>query len=259
MLSTFGRWPSLRSLSRFKPTTRPQYRTVTSFLLGPRIQPPSRSYLAQALSRGLASVATARSPISSPQNMESRTGSFDLLQEVKIDNADIVVSKWRSRKSGLSVVHLDYDAPIVKGYFVVPTESAYIQSTMSILCLLAYDSLRRQWLPPHVRAVRLIHSLKSMFFALHRVVPSLVFLGSEKYPYKGVLDQLANRAFAEGTNAWTDTDNTTYTIATAGQQGFLQLLPIYVDHILYPTITDAGFTTEVRSFSFSLSCHLLTL
>lgn len=73
----------------------------------------------------------------------------------------------------------------------------------------------------------------SLFFTLH----SLVFMGSEKYPHKGVLDLLANRGFSNGTNAWTDTDHTAYTISTAGEQGFLQLLPIYVDHILYPTIT----------------------
>lgn len=74
----------------------------------------------------------------------------------------------------------------------------------------------------------------------------LVFMGSEKYPYKGVLDNLANRAFAAGTNAWTANDHTAYTIETAGGQGFLQLLPIYVDHILYPTIRDSGFVTEVH-------------
>lgn len=69
---------------------------------------------------------------------------------------------------------------------------------------------------------------------------SLVFMGSEKYPYKGILDLFSNRGFAEGTNAWTDTDHTAYTVSTAGEQGFLQLLPIYVDHILFPTITNAG-------------------
>lgn len=41
------------------------------------------------------------------------------------------------------------------------------------------------------------------------------------------------------------TTDTTYTIATAGEEGFLSILPVYVDHILYPTITSAGFTTEV--------------
>ena len=71
-------------------------------------------------------------------------------------------------------------------------------------------------------------------------------MGSEKYPYKGIIDHLANRGFANGTNAWTDIDHTAYTVGTAGEQGFLQILPIYVDHILYPTLTDAGFVTEAR-------------
>jgi Zn-dependent M16 (insulinase) family peptidase len=74
-------------------------------------------------------------------------------------------------------------------------------------------------------------------------------MGSEKYPYKGIIDHLANRGFSNGTNAWTDTDHTAYTASTAGEQGFLQLLPIYVDHILYPTSTQSAFVTEVRSFS----------
>jgi Zn-dependent M16 (insulinase) family peptidase len=71
-------------------------------------------------------------------------------------------------------------------------------------------------------------------------------MGSQKYPYKGIIDHLANRGFSNGTNAWTDTDHTAYTVSTAGEQGFLQLLPIYVDHILYPTMTHAGFVTEVH-------------
>jgi Zn-dependent M16 (insulinase) family peptidase len=70
-------------------------------------------------------------------------------------------------------------------------------------------------------------------------------MGSEKYPFKGIIDHLANRGFANGTNAWTDTDHTAYTVSTAGEQGFLQILPIYIDHVLYPTITKAGFVTEV--------------
>lgn len=72
-----------------------------------------------------------------------------------------------------------------------------------------------------------------------------MFLGSKQYPYKGVLDQLANRAGSNGTNAWTANDHTAYTISTAGSEGFLKMLPVYVDHILHPTITDAGFATEV--------------
>eukprot|EP00057_Strongylocentrotus_purpuratus_P020607 XP_011675081.1 PREDICTED: uncharacterized protein C05D11.1 [Strongylocentrotus purpuratus] len=57
---------------------------------------------------------------------------------------------------------------------------------------------------------------------------------------------LANRCLAQGTNAWTDTDHTCYTVMTAGSQGFINLMPIYLDHVLYPTLTDAGYTTEVH-------------
>jgi len=34
-------------------------------------------------------------------------------------------------------------------------------------------------------------------------------------------------------------------VQNAGSEGFLNLLPIYMDHLLYPTLTDAAFITEV--------------
>ncbi|KAL1738927.1 Metalloenzyme, LuxS/M16 peptidase-like protein, partial [Schizophyllum fasciatum] len=136
-------------------------------------------------------------------------GNFDLVKRVKLDYTAVEVSKWRSRDSGLSIVHIDYEAPIVKGYFVVATE--------------IFDDSGC----PHT-------------------LEHLVFMGSEKYPYKGIIDHFANRGFSNGTNAWTDDDHTAYTASTAGAQGFLQLLPIYVDHILYPTLTNSGFVTEVH-------------
>lgn len=72
---------------------------------------------------------------------------------------------------------------------------------------------------------------------LPHTLEHLIFLGSEEYPYKGVLDLLANRCLASGTNAWTDVDHTCYTMETAGYEGFLSLMPIYVDHILYPVLS----------------------
>ena len=38
------------------------------------------------------------------------------------------------------------------------------------------------------------------------------------------------------TNAYTDTDHTCYTVDTAGSDGFLTILPIYLDHILFPEL-----------------------
>ena len=81
---------------------------------------------------------------------------------------------------------------------------------------------------------------------LPHVLEHSTFLGSELYPYKGILDKLANRSLADGTNAWTATDHTCYTLTTAGQRGMLNMLPIYADHIFYPTLTDEGFTTEIH-------------
>ncbi|KAH7100191.1 Metalloenzyme, LuxS/M16 peptidase-like protein [Auriculariales sp. MPI-PUGE-AT-0066] len=162
--------------------------------------------------RSLAQLAST-SPFSqtmsaAPPPAES-VGNFDLLRRVKVKYGEVEISRWQSRVSGLSVVHVDYQAPIVSGYFVVRSE-------------IFNDSGC-----PHT-------------------LEHLVFMGSEKYPYKGVLDNLATRGFADGTNAWTGTDQTCYTISTAGGQGFMQLLPVYVDHILYPTLTKSSFVTEVH-------------
>ncbi|OXG18692.1 cytoplasmic protein [Cryptococcus neoformans Tu401-1] len=135
-------------------------------------------------------------------------GNFKLLKSFPIGYAPITVSKWRSEKTGLTVVVGSHQAPITNGYFAIASE--------------IFDDTGR----PHT-------------------LEHLVFLGSKQYPYKGVLDQLANRAGSNGTNAWTANDHTAYTISTAGSEGFLKMLPVYVDHILHPTITDAGFVTEV--------------
>ena len=97
---------------------------------------------------------------------------------------------------------------------------------------------------------RTVKSLTLLHFHYSPLAYSLVFSGSEKYPYKDIINRFANRGFANGTNAWTDTDHTAYTLSTAGEQGFLQMLPIYIDHILYPKITDAAFVTEVCSCHF---------
>ncbi|XP_060600571.1 uncharacterized protein C05D11.1-like [Ruditapes philippinarum] len=124
-------------------------------------------------------------------------------------DGNIPVAKYRSKKTGLSVCIAQVEGPLVNGYFCLATE--------------AHDD---DGLP---------HTLEH-----------LVFMGSEDFPYKGVLDLLANRCLASGTNAWTDTDHTCYTMTNAGDQGFLNLMPIYLDHILYPTLTDSGYTTEVH-------------
>ncbi|KAF9586373.1 hypothetical protein BGW38_006117 [Lunasporangiospora selenospora] len=137
--------------------------------------------------------------------------NFRKVQEVTT-SIGYKITKFKSEKTGLSVVHVENEGPIVNGYFTLATESFDDDGC------------------PHT-------------------LEHLVFLGSELYPYKGVLDGLANRALANGTNAWTDVDHTAYTIATAGSEGFLNIMPIYIDHILYPTMTEAAYYTEVHNIS----------
>jgi Zn-dependent M16 (insulinase) family peptidase len=73
----------------------------------------------------------------------------------------------------------------------------------------------------------------------------LCFMGSKSYQYKGLLDKLATRAYST-TNAWTAVEQTAYTLDTAGWDGFAQILPVYLEHVIVPTLTDAGCYTEVH-------------
>ncbi|XP_013065867.2 uncharacterized protein C05D11.1-like isoform X1 [Biomphalaria glabrata] len=137
-----------------------------------------------------------------------KMANFSLQYKI-LCNGKIPVSYYRSNDTGLTVCIADVEGPIVNGYFCLATE--------------AHDD---DGLP---------HTLEH-----------LIFLGSEDYPYKGLLDQFANRCLASGTNAWTEVDHTCYTMTNAGSAGFLTLLPIYMDHILYPTLTESGYVTEVH-------------
>ena len=57
---------------------------------------------------------------------------------------------------------------------------------------------------------------------------------------------MANRCLGDRTNAWTDTDHTCYTVYTAGSNGFLNLMPVYLDHIFHPLLREEDFLTEVH-------------
>ena len=119
------------------------------------------------------------------------------------------IRKFVSPLSGLKLYRIDFEGPLVELTVAVATE--------------AQDDAGC----PHT-------------------LEHLVFMGSQAYPYKGFLDMLATRNLANGTNAWTAQDHTAYTLTTAGSGGLLQLLPVYMDHILRPSITDEAFLTEIH-------------
>eukprot|EP00927_Polykrikos_kofoidii_P013205 TRINITY_DN15735_c0_g1_i1.p1 TRINITY_DN15735_c0_g1~~TRINITY_DN15735_c0_g1_i1.p1 ORF type:complete len:1115 (+),score=199.42 TRINITY_DN15735_c0_g1_i1:60-3404(+) len=137
----------------------------------------------------------------------TRIGTFDRVFTFEYESVPLVL--YRCAETGLRIALARVQSPTVHGYFAVHTE--------------AFDD-----------------------YGCPHTLEHLIFLGSKKYPYKGVLDLLANRCLAQGTNAWTDTDHTCYTVDTAGSEGFLNILPIYLDHVLFATIKDSGFVTEVH-------------
>ncbi|ODV61515.1 Sdd3p ASCRUDRAFT_7736 [Ascoidea rubescens DSM 1968] len=139
--------------------------------------------------------------------MVSSSGQFDLKSSFDVSYAPCDVKKWVSSKTGLQLVLINQLSPIVSGQFAVATE---INNDSGV---------------PHT-------------------LEHLVFGGSKNFPYKGLLDTLAKRLYSD-TNAWTATDQTVYTLNTAGWEGFNKLLPAYLDHILNPTLTDELCYTEV--------------
>lgn len=62
-------------------------------------------------------------------------GNFDLVKRVKLDFSDITVSKWRSRITGLTVVHLDYEGTTSSNnYISMSTHCTGSPNRERILC-----------------------------------------------------------------------------------------------------------------------------
>ncbi|KAI0381908.1 Metalloenzyme, LuxS/M16 peptidase-like protein [Hypomontagnella monticulosa] len=133
---------------------------------------------------------------------------FRKIQSFPTDYAHTTITQYESERSGMQVIVADRKGPKVNGYFTLATE--------------IFDDSGA----PHT-------------------LEHLVFMGSKSYHYKGLLDKLASRAYGS-TNAWTATDHTAYTLETAGWEGFAQILPVYLEHLIVPTITDAACLTEVH-------------
>lgn len=79
---------------------------------------------------------------------------------------------------------------------------------------------------------------------LPHTLEHLVFCGSVSHK-RGFLDTMATRALSNGTNAYTCQDHTCYEITTAGWDGMKDIFPVFLEHILRPTLTESQFLTEV--------------
>ncbi|GIZ49604.1 hypothetical protein CKM354_001263400 [Cercospora kikuchii] len=133
---------------------------------------------------------------------------FKTIQKFSLDYAPVSITQYESTRTGMRIAVVDRAGPKVEGEFALATE-------------INDDSGS-----PHT-------------------LEHLVFMGSKTYKYTGLLDRLSSRAFST-TNAGTATDYTSYSLKTAGWEGFAQILPVYLEHLIVPTLTDAGCYTEVH-------------
>ncbi|KAI2621774.1 Metalloenzyme, LuxS/M16 peptidase-like protein [Hypoxylon sp. NC1633] len=152
--------------------------------------------------------AALREPFQVKMGSKGPGVRFRKIQSFRTDYAHTTITQYESERSGMQVIVTDRKGPKVNGYFTLATE--------------IFDDSGA----PHT-------------------LEHLVFMGSKSYHYKGLLDKLASRAYGN-TNAWTATDHTAYTLETAGWAGFAQTLPVYLEHLVVPTITDAACLTEVH-------------
>ncbi|KAJ2759639.1 hypothetical protein H4S06_002128 [Coemansia sp. BCRC 34490] len=83
---------------------------------------------------------------------------------------------------------------------------------------------------------------------LPHTLEHLVLCGSKRYPTPGYLDVLATHNYSVGTNAWTRNDCTCYTFSASAEDGVANVLPVFLDHVLNPILSDAKFTTEVYHY-----------
>ena len=68
-------------------------------------------------------------PPSSP-NLPNKFGNFDLIRTEKCELADIILSKYRSRETGLTLVHLDYQGAWRSIHWIISIQPVSNLSTL---------------------------------------------------------------------------------------------------------------------------------
>jgi Zn-dependent M16 (insulinase) family peptidase len=134
--------------------------------------------------------------------------SLESQQSIRFATTESSIKAFKHQQSDFRIVFVDIPGPLVSCSIVIPTVSNNHKG--------------------------LAHTLEH-----------LVFCGSESIPHRGYLDNLATRCLSTGTNAYTAEDHTCYEITTAGSEGMMNIFPIFLDHILHPTLKPSQFMTEV--------------
>ncbi|KAJ2660861.1 hypothetical protein IWW48_002714 [Coemansia sp. RSA 1200] len=83
---------------------------------------------------------------------------------------------------------------------------------------------------------------------LPHALEHLVLCGSKNYPIRGYLGALAACNCSLETNGVTFDDHTEYTIFSAAEDAMANVLPVFLDHVLNPLLSDSQFITEVYHY-----------
>ena len=140
--------------------------------------------------------------------MTSASSYFKKIQDFSTEYSHTTLTQYESTRTGLRTVVVDREGPRIDGFFTLATE---------------------------------IHDDSGAPHTLEH----LCFMGSRSYRYAGLLEKISSRAYSES-NAWTATDHTAYELHSAGWAAFSQILPVYLEHIFLPTLTDAACYTEIH-------------
>ncbi|KAI8326444.1 hypothetical protein GQ54DRAFT_237574, partial [Martensiomyces pterosporus] len=76
----------------------------------------------------------------------------------------------------------------------------------------------------------------------------LVLCGSRSYPKRGYLASVISMNYSGGRIATTHHDHTSYVVSTAGEQAMANILPVYLDHIINPLLSDHLVKTQVYHY-----------
>uniref|UniRef100_A0A914LBR5 Peptidase M16 N-terminal domain-containing protein n=1 Tax=Meloidogyne incognita TaxID=6306 RepID=A0A914LBR5_MELIC len=116
-------------------------------------------------------------------------------------NKNVSTTIYRSKKTKLCVAVTNNKSPIIKAQILFATEASDDRG-------------------------------------IGHMVEHLVFMRSEKYPYKGFLDTVLNLCYSpEKSNATTSHDNTRFDFSSIGTNSLLKVLEVYFDNLLAPKFT----------------------
>ncbi|XP_020278203.1 uncharacterized protein C05D11.1-like [Pseudomyrmex gracilis] len=142
-----------------------------------------------------------------PRYTSNTIGEFEQICSLMIEDT-IPFYMYKSLTTGITICFAELEGPFVSSYFNFATKT---------------------------------HNNDGLPYALCH----LIFTGSKNYPYKDVMKKWIQKCEATVT-ATIFHHRTCYQVKTPCTEAFFSLLPVYLDHIFYPTLTTSAYLTEIH-------------